>query len=263
MFANDTDIIVLLISLFMEIICKNVYVGTNTSEVIDINSLRAILGEERASTLISFHCLTGCDTVGKFQGISKETWAKLFMTNDFRAESTLLNALSDFQTTVKDSILIELEKIVCWGYEKREKFSQIKTFSKARVKLYTKQKVNSDRIPPTRGSFRQHALRAFHQLRQYKTACEAFINILDPSEYGWIHIGEEFVPHTTDSEMAPNSVVQLVSCNCNKGRCTKKCKCASNDEVCTDFCGCNEHCQNSDPKMQASVLDDDVFEDEN
>ena len=106
----------------MEIICKSLYVGTNTSEVIDINSLRAILGEERASTLISFHCLTGCDTVGKFQGISKETWAKLFMTNDFRAESTLLNALSDFQTTVKDSILIELEKIVCWGYEKREKF---------------------------------------------------------------------------------------------------------------------------------------------
>ena len=72
-------------------------------------------------------------------------WAKLFMTNDFRVESTLLNALSDFQTTVKDSILIELEKIVCWGYEKREKFSQIKTLSKARVKLYTKQKVNSDR----------------------------------------------------------------------------------------------------------------------
>ena len=71
------------------------------------------------------------------------------------------------------------------------------------------------------------------------------------------------MPHTTDSEMAPNSVVQLVSCNCNKERCTKKCKCASNDEVCTDFCGCNEHCQNSDPKMQASVLDDDDFEDEN
>ena len=208
--------------------------------------------------MISFHCLTGCDTVGKFQGISKETWAKLFMTNDFRAESTLLNALSDFQTTVKDSILIELEKIVCWGYEKREKFSQMKTLSKARVKLYTKQKVNSDR-----GDHFDNML-CVHSTNCVSTRLhEAFINILDPSEYGWIHIGEEFVPHTTDSEMAPNSVVQLVSCNCNKGRCTKKCKCASNDEVCTDFCGCNEHCQNSNPKMQASVLDDNDFEDEN
>ena len=70
-YATDTDIICLLIIFFNESQCKNIYVGTKRGETTDVKTLQKILGDKRSIDLIAFHCITGCDTVGKFRGISK------------------------------------------------------------------------------------------------------------------------------------------------------------------------------------------------
>ena len=240
-YATDTDIICPLVSLFNEIPCNNVYVGTKRGEITNIKALREILGELRSAALIAFHCATGCDTVGEFNGIIKEALAKLFLNEHF--SSDVLFALTDFQHGLSDKVLCELEKMVCWGYlKKRDKFSSLETLSQTRVHLYKKELVKSEKIPPTLGAFRQHCLRALHQLRQYTTSLQDTVDIRDPEEYGWILIDDEFKPHTTENEVAPNRLIQLVSCNCVKGFCIKKCKCKSNGEPCTDFCGCGDLC---------------------
>ena len=39
------------------------------------------LGAEKANRLIGFHCFSSCDTVEKFTGKSRHTWAKLFLNS--------------------------------------------------------------------------------------------------------------------------------------------------------------------------------------
>ena len=71
-FATDTDIAVLLIAHRHQFPCQNIYFGMKEN-VVDIEVLYAFLGRERAPCLLSFHSLTGCDTVGKFNNVSKES----------------------------------------------------------------------------------------------------------------------------------------------------------------------------------------------
>ena len=255
-YANDTDIVVLLLSHFKQTLhYNNIFIGVEPS-VIDINHVHSFLGPEKALALMSFHCLTGCDTTGKFKGISKEAWAKSFLKIDFNREHQLLESLLELQTTTHGEHKDELEKLISWGYVKSGKTQQLNTLSQTRIFLYSKQKVNNDRIPPTRGAFDQHLKRAFHQLRQYKTADNCLIDIRNPIVCGWECIDGDYIPTTTESAIAPDSVIELVSCNCTKG-CTKRCKCAINGENCTDFCGCSSDCQNTDPKMPESVLEEE------
>ena len=122
--------------------------------------MHSFLGAKRALALMSIHCLTGGDTNGKFKGVSKEKWAKLFLRIDFKKEGKLLDALIELQTTAHGEQKDELEKLISWGYVKH-----LSTLAETRFYLYSKEKVSSDRILPTRGTFDQHVKRAFHQLR--------------------------------------------------------------------------------------------------
>ena len=81
-YANDKYINVLLFSHYKQTLhFNNKFIGVKPS-VIDINHLYSILGPDRALVLMSFHCLTGCDTTGKFKGISKEAWTKSFLKSE-------------------------------------------------------------------------------------------------------------------------------------------------------------------------------------
>ena len=71
----------------------------------------------------------------------------------------------------------------------------------------------------------------------------------DPLDYGWEINNGKIVPVTTDIEIAPKAIIELVACNCG-GECSNlRCKCKKNNVSCTDFCGCNEMCENVDVKI--------------
>jgi len=123
---------------------------------------------------------------------------KIFLRIDFKKEGKLLDALIELETTAHGEQKDELEKLISWGYVK-----PLSTLAETRFYLYSKEKVSSDRIPPTRGAFDQHVKRAFNQLRQYKTAEKEFIDIRSPSECGWGKIDEEYIPATTKTPIAP------------------------------------------------------------
>ena len=53
------------------------------------------------------------------------------------------------------------------------------------------------------------------------------------------------MPISTEDEITPEDIVTLVSCNLN-GECSNNhCTCKKNN-VCTDFCGYGDLCQNTD-----------------
>lgn len=76
-YASDVDVAVLLIAHRNILSYGNVYFGV-IAEKLNIDSLLEFLGNESAKCLFTFHYLTGCDTVVKFQ-ISKESRTKLFL----------------------------------------------------------------------------------------------------------------------------------------------------------------------------------------
>ena len=61
--------------------------------------------------------------------------------------------------------------------------------------------------PQTGGALDQHVKRAFHQLRQYRTACDNLIGSREPIVCGWECINEEYIPTTTESAIAPDLVI--------------------------------------------------------
>ena len=46
---------------------------------INVSCVFSVLGEEICGSLLSLHAITGCDTIGKFFGKSKEFWVKQFL----------------------------------------------------------------------------------------------------------------------------------------------------------------------------------------
>lgn len=74
---SDVNVALLLIVEHNLLRFRNVYFGVSTEKT-DIDSLLEFLSNESAKCLFTFHYLTGCDTVVKFQ-ISKESRTKLFL----------------------------------------------------------------------------------------------------------------------------------------------------------------------------------------
>ena len=72
----------------------------------------------------------------------------------------------------------------------------------------------------------------------------------------------EFVATTTNDSIAPDSVIYETSCSCKGSFDTNRCTCHKNKIVCIDFCGCGDHCENTDPSLSIEEMDDDEIDEE-
>lgn len=64
-FVSDVSITVLLIAHRNLMGCRNIRFGVSAEEA-NIEGLLEFPGSEHAKRLLTLHCLTGCDTLGKF-----------------------------------------------------------------------------------------------------------------------------------------------------------------------------------------------------
>ena len=257
-YANDTDVFVLLSAHRHCINCKETFFGV-TESVVNINDVCTYLGTNASICMMTVHVLTGCDTCGKFNGISKKTWINLFL--NVRDDVELLQAFREFQEDRSKNTVEKLAKFVAWGYIKKKKDRvDVVNLASARCYMYKQEKADCEKIPPTLGAFLKHCDRAFHTLRQHATAHKAMIDIGDPLEHGWERIGEEYLPETTAEDIAPGEIIDLTSCKC-KTNCQKGyCRCYARNVDCTDFCGCTDICENTDPATPASIVEEDIIE---
>ena len=113
--ASDTDIFVLLVRHLNEIDCKQLYMQLNPTESIDITAVSQVLNIDVSNALMSIHCITGCDTVGKFAGKSKEKWTKEFLK--LSPSSEIIKALIRFQYEDNGDTIDLLEQFICSVYQ--------------------------------------------------------------------------------------------------------------------------------------------------
>ena len=101
-------------------------------------------------------------------------------------------------------------------------------------KLASKSKsIQPQSFPPTSSAAKYHSLRLYLQIREWKK-CTDDINY---TEWGWRSAAELLTPIMTDLAPAPQSLLQILRCNCSQDCSSRRCSCRKNGLPCNPACG--------------------------
>ena len=87
----------------------------------------------------------------------------------------------------------------------------------------------------------------------WTTGCAAAPSL--PTFYAYDN--KNYTPLPNNDPIAPDAIIEMVSsysCKiCNTGRC----RCPQEKQICIDFCGCSEYCENTDIPMPETIKNDE------
>ena len=143
-YSSDTDVFFLLTNHCNRFQCKNIYQQL-VSGFVKINQIGHVFGDLCSAAILVLHGATGCNTVGRFSGKTKEFWFRRFMSFE-RQNQQLVQALVDFGNSTLENSFREIEGFICRGYLfpcskvgiKQNGVDDCKT---TRYKLFTQKKV--------------------------------------------------------------------------------------------------------------------------
>lgn len=161
--TNDTDVVVLAVSLFHAISIDELWVAFGAGKsfrYLPVHNISTKLGQSKAKVLPLFHALTGCDTVSFFSGRGKKTAWDIW--NVFPELTNTLDNLNKSSVTVEDvkSVMGVIERFIVLLYDRTSVLTDV---DQARQQLFTKKCRKIESIPPTKAALEQHILRAVHQ----------------------------------------------------------------------------------------------------
>ncbi|KAG1673900.1 Kinesin-like protein KIF12 [Nymphon striatum] len=238
--SDDTDVFVLCLA-FCEEIPSRLFQKSGTQariQYIDINKVANVFGTENCKALLGLHdAITGCDTVSAFAGRGKVNAIKLLKSNTgFR------NALKDLgsEWKLKSGLLEKLEEFVCHIYNARASTNSI---SELRYRLFCAKngEIESWQLPPCAAALRKHIYRANYQTAIWRRSLEKSPDIPSPVGNGWcMQVEDDGKQHLLidwlDVAIAPDAVLQLLSCKRSRTCKNPTCPCLENGLRCTDLC---------------------------
>ena len=110
-------------------------------------------------------------------------------------------------------------------------------------------------LPPTDDAAEQHALRSWLQTQDW-LLLRSMAN--SPVGLGFTLTSDGYEPVARTKPMAPDGLLNLISCNCKKDCSNMRCSCKRNGVKCISACG-NCHgteCQNATTKPDDDDTDD-------
>jgi hypothetical protein len=216
------------------------------------------LGPEKSAALINWHALTGCDTTGHIQGKGKKGCFATFL----KASPAILIALAGLGEGDEPSeeVLRGCEEFLCSLFcPGRVHIGQAKMLRWFLFKQL-KDEQGVDKLPPTQGAWIEHIRRAHVQANIWHQDMVLNSTCLNPLILGWRKLDNKLLTVLSQVPPAPVSVLQLVRCNCEKSKCSRRCSCRGNNVVCTELCKCGgegDSCMNITPPMIGEDLEDD------
>jgi len=137
------------------------------------------------------------------------------------------------------------------------------TFSRLRLLLCKQLKEGKglEKLPPTEGSIHKHILRAHLVCSEWQQALDVSPIKLNPEHLGWKRLHDTWVPEYSDTPEVPTELKSIVHCNCDKGRCSIRCKCRENGFNCSESCRCGgggDECMNKATDKELIENDDKV-----
>ena len=197
-----------------------------------INEIKKDLGEDVCRHLFFIHALLGCDTTSSIYGIGKGASLKKFVNSEhFRQQALVFDNLA---STVDEVKTAGENALVClYGGKPGQTLDQLR-YQRYLEKLACKSKsIQPQSLPPTSSAVKYHSLRVYLQIREWKDSTEG----INYAECGWRSAAEQLTPIMTDLAPAPQSLLQLMRCNCSQDCSTRRCSCRKNDLPCNPSCG--------------------------
>ena len=114
---------------------------------ISVNSICAVLGEPRSTSLPVFHALTGCDTTSCFFGKGKKSaWQAWEIFPEVTPTFEMLVKTPFMQLTTDSPLFKQIERYTVILYDKLSPLSDINL---TRMELFCKNSRAMDKLPPT------------------------------------------------------------------------------------------------------------------
>ncbi|XP_045128685.1 uncharacterized protein LOC123514692 [Portunus trituberculatus] len=256
-FSPDTDVFVLAIANY-DLLPKYTSISM-VSGILQIQPFWDTLGNKKAKALPAFHAFSGADNTGRFAGIGKATWLKIYLLADDDIIEALRMLGNDSEVTEKWQK--SLARFVCAAYS--PKGINIRSIPELRWHMFCKYMADSDKLPPTVGALKQHILRAHAQARVWDQAAIPQQELLDPLENGYYKDNKGMMkPITTEVPPAPEAIIEMVRCHCKSDCSSQRCSCRSKNLRCTDLCLCTNQCEN-DEDSQADIHGSDDSDSDN
>lgn len=122
---------------------------------ITVHEICATLSPEICRNLLTFHSVTGCDTVSTFCGIGKKTTWRVWMS--FREIDCVWHRLCTGTFDIDEECLDLLQRFVILLYDKT---SDLQDINECKRVLFTKKNRVIENIPPTADALTQHIKQA-------------------------------------------------------------------------------------------------------
>ena len=114
-------------------------------------------------------------------------------------------------------------------------------------------------LPPTPGAWNEHIKRTHLQAHLCAQDDTLHPTFLDPTTLGWENVSGKLKPVLSSIQLAPESVVELLKCSCDKSKCSSaRCTCRQNNLPCTELCKCEAgvDCEN----IPTAIIENDAEE---
>ena len=238
--ARDTDVLIILVSHFHRMQCKELWMKAGTSKkqkYIPVHEIARSLSTSCLQALIPFHAITGCDTTSYISGNTKASAWKVF-----KEHHAMLKNLGEDHFNEEN--MKSAEKFIWYLYNA----SKASSVNEARHILFFK-KGKPEALPPTSDALHHHIKRAHYQSMVWKKAHDAIQVLPSPCDWGWETTDAGVKPVLMTAEAIPPSSMEMIYCNCRTQCKSQRCKCRKAKLLCTALCGCKdggdeEHCMN-------------------
>lgn len=247
--GTDTDLLVMLVAqatpnmdLYM-LCCKN------PTTVYRVHDIQESIGNT-SKYLMVYHAITGCDTVSALyrQG-KRKSFNLVHKKKEYDLLDTFINAASTHQQVQEAGESFFLKLYGASSCESLDQFRYI-AYKKAISRTSLSSTFQLATLPPTSAAAKQHSFRT------YLTVQEWMGRPLQPTDWGW-KMEDILTPVETDRPIAPDSLLNMISCGCRADGCGVSCGCRKMGIHCSAMCTkCSgQTCNNAAP--MASLLDDE------
>ena len=234
--SPDTDVLALSVCHFTSIGSQELWFRTGVKDklrFIPVHAISQVLGERMCKALPAFHALTGCDSTSALSGIGKKrAWVAL---NRSVIHQESLCRLGE-QQQIDETIAAKCEAFICALYPLSRKTAH--TSDELHYLLFCQKKQKSEMLPPTSDSLLQHMKRANYQCFVWRHSLDAVQDIQPSEGHGWVRDGEVLNPLLMTKAPAPECLLELTTCQCEKSECQRNCSCRNSELACTEACLC-------------------------
>lgn len=258
--GNDADLVAMLTSAADENTMVYIMLETNPVNIYKVQEMQENFSHNHRELIITMHCLTGCDTTSACFQKAKPTGitALKSLTPDETAQmKTFITPYEDIDQK-KEEVAGAGEKFMLKLY----KAATATTLNRQRYISYNNKlksakassKFTLETLPPTSAAARQHSFRAYHAVQQSQG------NHLNPLEWGWVTDDDgDLIPVYTDTQVAPDRLLKMISCGCKTGCANQQCSCFKLGIHCSVMCStCNGQICKNIPIQSPETDDNDV-----